>query len=397
MWRDRTNLYISYRQSYSHPPSSRYAPHSRFTDPNTDLEEQGPLLGQHDDGESGTELSLLPPHYVDVKEEVAEHLSEVVRKSAKLDKLHQKHVLPGFDDEDVRREEEHEIERLTQEITKSFYECSRSIKKIENMVSSRGSNLTSAEREVAKSIQRSLAARVQESNAVFRKKQNAYMKKLGGFGITASGGERSSTPTLQQTQYATNQELLESEMDAASAADVLEQTGRGILKSPIPSFKKRDEEIAVIAKGITELATIFRDLQQMVVDQGAIVNRIDYTVETMAEDVQGADTELQTAQTYQRRTTKRRLILLLLLLIAAMIIFLIIRPKKDSSDGGSSPPPVEPPKTDPAVPPPAPPSAQPAPGNPPGVRDLPDLGMYQSQWRRRRRRRTRVVGDVRVQ
>jgi syntaxin 16 len=34
--------------------------------------------------------------------------------SAKLDKLHARHVLPGFDD---KREEEGEIERITFEIT----------------------------------------------------------------------------------------------------------------------------------------------------------------------------------------------------------------------------------------------------------------------------------------
>ena len=73
-----------------------------------------------DDGDAVIEMDLLPPRWVDVQDEVGDVLKEVTLKSAKLDKLHQKHVLPGFDDDDVKRREEQDIEQLTQEITRGF-------------------------------------------------------------------------------------------------------------------------------------------------------------------------------------------------------------------------------------------------------------------------------------
>ena len=72
----------------------------------------------------------------------------------------------------------------------------------------------------------------------------------------------------------------------------------------------------------------------LVIDQGTMLDRIDYNVERMAVDVKAADRELVFADGYQRRTTKRKLILLLLLLIAGAIILLVIKPKRHGGGGG---------------------------------------------------------------
>ena len=66
----------------------------------------------------------------------------------------------------------------------------------------------------------------------------------------------------------------------------------------------------------------------MVIDQGTMLDRIDYNVERMHTDVKGAEVELKVASGYQRRTTKRKIILLLLPLIAGMFILLMVKPKK---------------------------------------------------------------------
>lgn len=130
-------------------------------------------------------MDLLPPRWVDIQDEVTEHLREIAQKSAQLDKLHQKHVLPGFGDEDVRKEEEGVIERLTQEITRGFHECQRCIQRIEAMVRDAKQNgtVSRGDEVMAKNIQISLAARVQEASASFRKKQSNYLKSKSRLSI----------------------------------------------------------------------------------------------------------------------------------------------------------------------------------------------------------------------
>jgi hypothetical protein len=59
-------------------------------------------------------MDILPPAWADTTQQVDEILANITKMSARLDKLHARHVLPGFDD---KSEEEGEIERLTSEIT----------------------------------------------------------------------------------------------------------------------------------------------------------------------------------------------------------------------------------------------------------------------------------------
>lgn len=131
-----------------------------------------------DDGDAVIEMDLLPPKWVDVQDEVTELLEDIARKSVNLEKLHQKHVLPGFDDEEVKREEEATIERMTQEITRGFHQCQKSIQKVEKMVkeAQKAGGISRGEEIMARNVQISLASKVQEVSAGFRKKQSTYLK-----------------------------------------------------------------------------------------------------------------------------------------------------------------------------------------------------------------------------
>ncbi|KAI0433378.1 t-snare, syntaxin [Xylaria sp. FL1042] len=362
MWRDRTNLYISYRQSYAHHPAkkTRYGPGpsgNGFSDFGSGSgmggagaggggaeDTQGLLSGgdYHDDGDAVIEMDLLPPRWADISDEVTDLLADIARKSQTLERLHQKHVLPGFNDEEAKRAEEGEIERLTQSITKGFHECHRCIQRIEQMVreGQQARTMTRAEEIMAKNIQISLAGRVQEASAGFRKKQSAYLKKLrgmSGLGAVSPGGDRAATPLggVGAANYAADPSLLESDADRSYSQSALQQTtAQRLLHSNDAVILQREREIEDIAQGIIELSDLFRDLQNMVIDQGTMLDRIDYNVERMATDVKAAEKELVVASGYQKRTTKRKLILLLILLIAGAIILLALKPKFHSGGGG---------------------------------------------------------------
>lgn len=147
---------------------------------------------------------------------------------------------------------------------------------------------------------------------------------MGGLG-TFTPGDRSSTP--QGGSYM-DPSLQESDADRSFSQSTLQAASQQkLLHSNDAEIAYREREIEEIAQGIIELADLFRDLQTMVIDQGTMLDRIDYNVERMNEDVKGADKELKVASGYQRRTTKRKIILLLLLLIAGLFILLLIKPK----------------------------------------------------------------------
>ncbi|KAJ5272752.1 hypothetical protein N7478_007877 [Penicillium angulare] len=336
MWRDRTNLYISYRQSFAHHPAKkpRFTGSSNGFDSPSQPEESRRLIsepgGFEEDGDMVIEMDLLPPRWADVQEEVSEHLADIAQKSAHLDKLHQKHLLPGFGDEDLRKQDEGMIEKLTQEITRSFHDCQRAIKRIGVMIqeSKQQGSVTGAEETMAKNIQISLAARVQEASASFRKKQSNYLRKLRDIEGFATPFDRAPTPV--QNPY-TDPSLMESDADKSFSQTMLMQTQQRATGQNDAAIAQREREINDIAKGIIELSDIFRELQTMVIDQGTMLDRIDYNVEKMGTEVKGAEKELKVATNYQRRTTKRKAMLLLALVVIGLIIIVVIKPKKHGS------------------------------------------------------------------
>ena len=86
--------------------------------------------------------------------------------------------------------------------------------------------------------------------------------------------------------------MMESETDKSFSQTTLQQTSQKHLRTNDAAIMQREREINDIAKGIIELADIFKELQTMVIDQGTMLDRVDYNVERMAENVKGADKEL---------------------------------------------------------------------------------------------------------
>jgi syntaxin 16 len=148
--------------------------------------------------------------------------------------------------------------------------------------------------------------------------------------------DRSTAPTY--TNF-TDPSMMESDADKSYSQSTLQQTSQKQLTSNDAAIMQREREITEIAQGIIELADIFKELQTMIIDQGTMLDRIDYNVERMAVDVKSADKELKVASGYQRKGTKRRIIMLLILLIVGMIILLVIKPKRHRSEVDSNIPP----------------------------------------------------------
>jgi syntaxin 16 len=346
MWRDRTNLYISYRQSYAHHPTQR----NKFggaaasgSNPYSDAYSSGSYAPEDrrgllsagafdDDADAVIEMDLLPPRWADISDEVTEVLATIATKGQSLDKLHQKHVLPGFNDEEAKKAEEAQIEKLTAEMTQGFHKCHQCIQRVEQLVreSKQSGTISKAEETMAKNLQISLATRVQDASSNFRKKQSAYLKKLRGMsGLGLGAGDAPSTP--QPGSYF-EPSMQESDADRSFSQSTLQAASQQkLLHSNDAAIAQREREIEDIAQGIIELSDLFRDLQNMVIDQGTMLDRIDYNVERMATDVKEAHKELTVASGYQRKTTKRKIILLLFLLVVGLFILLLVKPKKNSS------------------------------------------------------------------
>jgi syntaxin 16 len=87
--------------------------------------------------------------------------------------------------------------------------------------------------------------------------------------------------------------MMESDADRSFSQTMLQQTSQRQTGVNDAAIAQREREINDIAKGIIELSDIFRELQSMIIDQGTMLDRIDYNIERMGTEVKAADKELK--------------------------------------------------------------------------------------------------------
>ena len=280
-------------------------------------EDRENLIKKTPNGDAAIEMDALPPRWVDTTDEIDELLAKIRQLCAQLDPMHKKHALPGFED---RSQEERDIEALTAQITTLFHRCYNLIKKIEH-----GSNLSrDVDKIMCRNVTQAIAAKVSKENAKFRKGQSAYL-------ATLKARPSMKSPVVDDIRRSTD--------SGRSQRQVQAQIQRGRTDTII---EQREREINEIARSITEVADIFKDLNSMVIDQGTTLDRIDYNIETMHVNVKAASKDLVQAENSQSRSRKRKIMLLLILLIVAVIMILIYKPYARSHQAPVSTPDVVP-------------------------------------------------------
>ena len=71
------------------------------------------------------------------------------------------------------------------------------------------------------------------------------------------------------------------------------------------SAQYKDEEITNLVKSINDLASIFKDLSVLVVEQGTILDRIDYNIESARDDTREANKHLEAVKKSETSTRAR--------------------------------------------------------------------------------------------
>ncbi|KAJ1917776.1 Integral membrane protein SED5 [Mycoemilia scoparia] len=325
--RDRTFLFTQYRNSFGHghrrkrrnsasggasgienedliPNSRKY---KRVQEEEEELDEDGHVV---------IEMTTMPPQWVDVAEEVVYQIEEDIKDIkyliSQLNDLHKKHLLPGFDD---KTHEEREINDLTNSITGRFQDCQVKIKNIQ-VSSTHGQDAT-----VGKNIQISLAAKLQEISGEYRRGQSIYLQKISGrknasVDVFASSRNNGGGGGL----------AIDGVRDESRQFDMTLSDGQlELIESNENMIAEREGEISHIHESISELAQVFGRLQEMVIDQGTLLDRIDYNIENTVINTESAAQELTKAEQYQKSSVANKFIIILGVIAAILFIILILK------------------------------------------------------------------------
>ena len=91
------------------------------------------------------------------------------------------------------------------------------------------------------------------------------------------------------------------------------------------SASQRNAEIDHIHKSVSALNTIFKELAVLVIDQGSILDRIDYNIEDTATRAKAANIELHNFSKAQKSGRSMKCILLLGVINVVLILLLIAK------------------------------------------------------------------------
>ncbi|XP_021722266.1 syntaxin-41-like [Chenopodium quinoa] len=245
----------------------------------------------------------LPPAWVDIAEEITANIQRARLKMAELVKAHSKALMPSFED---GREDQRLIEGLTLDITDILRRSEKRLKEL----SARGPSEDSG---VRKNVQRSLATDLQNLSVELRKKQSTYLKRL------------------RQQKEGTDGVDLEMNLNGNMLKDDEDEfSDMGLDNHQISEFKKsdhltaeREREITQVVESVNELAQIMKDLSVLVIDQGTIVDRIDYNIQNVATSVEEGFKQLQKADRSQKGGMARCATILIIMCFVMLVLLVL--------------------------------------------------------------------------
>ncbi len=299
--RDITNLFLKYR--YDHKMKR-----SRFgyflLGESQDVQSSYPLSGgpsrpgkEHLLGESVQEIELGEishdsPVWSRAADQVKEAISQARDKISQLGKAEKRRLLRVVEDDSKY---DAEIEMLSHSISQLIRQADRGIQDIGRMADQSVSG-----QEIILNVQKSLAMGLSDVSSELRRTQKEYMRE-----VSRSVNSESSVKQILDAGF-TDEQLLQME-DVESRVE------------------NRSIEISRIARSIHDLNSIFKDLGNLIVEQGTVLDRIDYNMENVVRDTNLANRELRKAEHIQKKSRVQKCIFVLVIFIFLNVVFLFLR------------------------------------------------------------------------
>lgn len=268
------------------------------------------------------------PIWTDALEETQYALSRLDKKLKELEKLQENQLLRPTLDEST--EQETKIEILGQDIFRMFNGCHRLIQQIKYQTADAK---TFRERRLAYNVISSLVSSLQQKSMQFSSMQNFYINKMNSreeksklyFGGPESTNEPMASENLMDLWQESDNEIIDRQF---------ETTGRGgsrthqqmllMEEENAAQSRIRSQEVDHVVKSIIDLNHLFKNLSHMIVDQGTILDHIDYNVERTEIEVKQGYQQLFKAERYHRKNRKMTCILCLASTTLVLLILLIV-------------------------------------------------------------------------
>ena len=210
---------------------------------------------------------------------VQDMITMVDTKMEVLQQLYTQRVMNGFD-ESANADVDAQISALTASVKSGF-------KMGEGFLHGIHVVQGTAKGQVARNMRKQLALQMQERLTRFRKMQKEYLDKLD------------DTPMKQAA--AEVQQGLDESSEAAQELQAIDQMLLNETDTIEQLAKEREAEIAKIVQSMQEINAMFKDLAELVADQGDMVERIDAQMDEASLRAKSGLEEVRQAAKHQQK------------------------------------------------------------------------------------------------
>jgi syntaxin 16 len=237
-------------------------------------------------------------NFIDIFNNSKSLYEELCNNLITLKSYQQKRIIPKFDEEE-NIEIDKNIKKLIIVMTNKVKKCEDNIKLLNKF---NKFNLSEQEKEMQENMTIHLITNLKEFSNNFRINEQNYVKNFKHFG--------------NQDYNTEENEILDNEINNN---DLFGQKEIDII------LKKRDQEINLLLNSLNDLSTIFKDLQNVILAQGTILDRIDFNIDTAALNVEKANKHLKKADEALKKSCYVKAMGFILIVIFIESILLIFK------------------------------------------------------------------------
>ena len=212
----------------------------------------------------------------------------------------QKRLVIKFDDEDKKLNKN--IAKIVHEITQQLSICEKKIKElVKQNIESKTDNI------IKINMQHTIIQKITDFTKKFKINQELYKKKYKEL-----VGEDDPT-------YEINESLRKDNNDSNNFENFL------MTDNINQNLQNRDNELNQLLNSVNDLAQIFKDMQSLVMEQGSILDRIDYNIDIAASNITTGKKSLVKANEYHKNNCFRNVIIVLIVCIFIEALLLIFK------------------------------------------------------------------------
>ena len=217
-------------------------------------------------------------------------------------------MIPKFDDQENKKLNK-SIKEISTEMTQELKQCQNILKEIiddkddlNDINNFSELNVTNA--QIKQNMKQNLITKLNDFTKKFKLNQELYNNKFQDFVIDEEMANKSFS--IRKNEEKNSNDFLSTQENN-------------------DQLQRRDEDLTNLLKSVNELAQIFKDMQTLVMEQGTILDRIDYNIDIASSNISKGKKNITKADKHMKNNCFRNVIIILIVIIFIEALLLVFK------------------------------------------------------------------------